>query len=256
MQHVEFSFKDPGHNRHRPQDPWYMSLGYGCEGDLKIEAWNPLGNHVSTHVPASVADRYAGVEKITLRLARLFNEQTDSGFMRLRALIEDLSTLAPSPSIEPERLPAESRRMPSSRDIAQSGAYGVVAELAKMYQSVTDASFAEFKVSKRFDQLYDVEFSNQFGGKKTVLHCCVSQHGIKRIEVFHDNGGVVEAEAFSFEMPLKVKANERDIMAIFADFNAITPLHEDSSAKPLPSITSTSLYARLKSLDDREAILG
>jgi hypothetical protein len=101
-----------------------------------------------------------------------------------------------------------------------------------------------------------VEFSNQFGGKKTALHCCVSQHGIKRLEVFHDNGGAIEAESFSFDKPLRIKVDESEIMGIFADFNAITPLHEDSASKPLPSITSTPLYARLKSLDDREAIFG
>jgi hypothetical protein len=256
MQHVEFTFRDPGHNRHRPQDPRYMCLGYGCDGDLKIEAWNPLNNHVSTHISPTVAEQFGGIEKITLRLARLFNQQTESSFLQLRALIENLAAASSIPSIEPERLPLESRRMPSSRDIALSGAYGMVAEIAKMYQAVTEASFSEFKVSKQFNELYDVEFSNQFAGKKTALHCCVSQHGIKRLEIFHENGGAIEAEAFSFEKPLNIKANESEIMAIFADFNAITPFHEDSASKPLPCVTSTALYARLKSLDDREAIFG
>lgn len=256
MQHVEFTFRDPGHNRKRPQDPWYMSLGFGCDGDLKIEAWNPLGNHMSTYVSPDGVDRHGGVERITLRLARLFDRQTDACFLQLRAALEDMTVSSAHSLIDRERLPSDARRMPSSRDIGGLRSYDVVAELAKLYQSVTGASFSELKVGRRLENGYEVEFSNVIGRKRTSLHCHVTQHGISRLELIHDNGGALEAEAFSYNPPLTLTAHVDQLRGAFEDFNNILPSDEDAASVPLPRITATRLFSRLKGLDDAETVAG
>ena len=246
IQHVELVFRDPAYSRRRPQDPWLMSLGFGQAGDLKVELYNPLGNHLSVLLRAETVQSNGGIDTLSRQLVNLFDRQTAVGFVRLRALIEDLSSNLVTPSIDPERLLDDSKRMPLTRDIGSNRAYEIVAELAKVYQSVTGASISEVQVGRRASNQYDVAFCNQLGKNRVQLHLNVVPTGVSRVELIHDNSGVHEAESFVFTPALNVVLDQVELTGIFEDFNCIIAADDDATTSPLPTITSTRLYSRLK----------
>ena len=49
-----------------------------------------------------------------------------------------------------------------------------------------------------------------------------------------------------FTPPLNVNLDQVKLKGIFEDFNCITAADEDATTSPLPTITSTRLYSRLK----------
>ena len=246
IQHIELVFRDPAYSRRRPQDPWLMSLGVSQAGELKVEVYNPLGNHLSVLLRNDAVQSNGGIDALSKQLVNLFDRQTSTGFMRLRALIEDLSANSLKRFADPERILDESKRMPSTRDIASNRAYEIVAELAKVYQSVTGASISEVQVGRRPSNQYDVAFCNQVGKNRVQLHLNVIPAGVSRVELIHDNSGVHEAESFVFTPPLNVNLDQVKLKGIFEDFNCITAADEDATTSPLPTITSTRLYSRLK----------
>ena len=246
MQHIELVFRDPAYSRRRPQDPWLMSLGVSQAGELKVEVYNPLGNHLSVLLRNEAVKSNGGIEALSKQLVNLFDKQTSTGFMRLRALIEDLSANSLKRFADPERILDESKRIPLTRDIASNRAYEIVAELAKVYQSVTGASISEVQVGHRPSNQYDVAFCNQVGTNRVQLHLNVMPTGVSRVELIHDNSGVHEAESFVFTPPLNVLLDQVKLKEIFEDFNFITAADEDATTSPLPTITSTRLYSRLK----------
>ncbi len=247
IQHIELVFRDPAYSRRRPQDPWLMSLGFGQDGELKVELFNPLGNHLSALLPAETVNNHGGVEQLSGLLTGLFDKQTTGSFLQLRAVTEDLAIEGGGGFSDPERTLDPSKRMPSTRDVASNRAYDIVAELAKVYQSVTGASISEIQVTRRPTNQYDVAFCNQVGKNKVQLHLNVLPAGISRVELIHDTSGAHEAESFAFTPPLRLPQDQGELTRMFEDFNSIIAADDDATTSPLPNLTSTRLYTRLKS---------
>ena len=146
IQTVEFSFKDPQHNRQRPQDPDRMRLGFGPNEELRISLFNSFTNSLEADVPAAVIEERWGRSALAREVLDIFNKQTEQAFNTLREMVEKFARTSGPFGFHPFRARPKSEQIPSVLSVHDTLAYYRVAEVAKIYQVATDAPLAELSV--------------------------------------------------------------------------------------------------------------
>lgn len=146
IQTVEFTFNDPKHNRHRPQDPERMRLGFGPNEELKLSLFNSVSNHIEAAVPAFIIEERGGRSAIVREVLDLFDQQTEESLTQLRSVIEEFAEAGGQFGIHPLRAHAKINQMPSVHNSQDCKAYDIAAEVAKIYQVATKAALAELSV--------------------------------------------------------------------------------------------------------------
>lgn len=249
---IALDFRDPGHSRRNPHDPDTIFFGFRNDGALKVVITSPLNNHLEAVVPASYFTEHRGIEGTVMRLASLFNRQTQEGFLEVRREMEWLAAFnGEEVSLSCSVFRDPQLRFPSTYDSTTNKAFQTAAELALVYEAdVPLSSLSEVKLLTDDPFLCEMVIGKNSANAPATMHLLVSEVGVHGVDL-HSAAG--RHYTFTLETPLSLPEGREVLTTLFRLLRSL-PTHRTQPEWNVDDpLTDTQLFSYLHDCERRFA---